>query len=68
MLREIHPTQPALSHCPKLENMMTSFEDKLEDGEGDDVIARAGLQVIGRARRWPADAPRSPALWTRPRD
>ena len=31
-------------------------------------VARAGLQVIGRARRWPADAPRSPALWTRPRD
>lgn len=31
-------------------------------------VVRAGLQVIGRARRWPADAPRSPALWTRPRD
>lgn len=31
-------------------------------------VARAGLQVISRARRWPADAPRSPALWSRPRD
>ncbi len=30
-------------------------------------VARAGSQVIGRARRWPADAPRAVALWTRPK-
>ncbi|MFY9352358.1 phytoene/squalene synthase family protein [Sphingobium sp.] len=30
-------------------------------------VARAGLQVIGRARRWPAAAPRHTILWTRPR-
>ncbi|MFB0873633.1 MULTISPECIES: phytoene/squalene synthase family protein [unclassified Sphingobium] len=30
-------------------------------------VARAGLQVIGRARRWPATEPRSATLWTRPR-
>lgn len=29
-------------------------------------VARAGSQVIGRARRWPADAPRAAVLWTRP--
>ncbi|MEG8222274.1 phytoene/squalene synthase family protein [Sphingomonas sp. HH69] len=29
-------------------------------------VARAGMQVIGRARRWPADAPRPAHLWTRP--
>ncbi|WP_262504425.1 phytoene/squalene synthase family protein [Sphingobium sp. KCTC 72723] len=28
-------------------------------------VARAGSQVIGRARRWPADAPRASVLWTR---
>ncbi|MES2157019.1 MAG: phytoene/squalene synthase family protein [Pseudomonadota bacterium] len=28
-------------------------------------VARAGSQVIGRARRWPADAPRAAVLWTR---
>lgn len=30
-------------------------------------VARAGSQVIGRARRWPADAPRTAGLWTRPK-
>lgn len=30
-------------------------------------VARAALQVIGRSRRWPAVAPRSATLWTRPR-
>lgn len=29
-------------------------------------VARAGMQVIGRAKRWPADAPRPAHLWTRP--
>lgn len=29
-------------------------------------VARAGMQVIGRARRWPADTPRPAHLWTRP--
>ena len=29
-------------------------------------VARAGLQVIGRAKRWPADATRPANLWTRP--
>jgi 15-cis-phytoene synthase len=29
-------------------------------------VVRAGLQVPGRAWRWPAAAPRSPQLWTRP--
>ncbi|MET0371973.1 MAG: phytoene/squalene synthase family protein [Sphingobium sp.] len=29
-------------------------------------VARAGLQVPGRARRWPAGTPRSDMLWTRP--
>lgn len=29
-------------------------------------VARAGVQVIGRARRWPADAPRLAHLWQRP--
>jgi len=28
-------------------------------------VVRAGLQVPGRARRWPAAAPRPPQLWTR---
>jgi len=28
-------------------------------------VVRAGLQVPGRAMRWPAAAPRSPQLWTR---
>lgn len=30
-------------------------------------VAKAGLQVMGRARRWPATTPRSATLWTRPR-
>lgn len=30
-------------------------------------VARAAGQAIGRARRWPADAPRPAHLWTRPR-
>ena len=29
-------------------------------------VARAGIQVIGRAKRWPADTPRPANLWTRP--
>ncbi|MFZ2995262.1 phytoene/squalene synthase family protein [Sphingobium sp.] len=29
-------------------------------------VVRAGRQVIGRARRWPADAARADHLWTRP--
>jgi len=29
-------------------------------------VARAAVQVIGRARRWPANAPRPADLWTRP--
>ena len=29
-------------------------------------VARAGMQVIGRAKRWPADTPRPAHLWTRP--
>ncbi|MDX3898904.1 MAG: phytoene/squalene synthase family protein [Sphingobium sp.] len=29
-------------------------------------VAKAAAQVVGRARRWPADAPRSTELWTRP--
>lgn len=29
-------------------------------------VARAALQVPGRARRWPADRPRPATLWTRP--
>jgi len=28
-------------------------------------VARAGFQVIARARRWPAITPRSANLWTR---
>lgn len=30
-------------------------------------VAKAGLQVMGRARRWPAARPRPATLWTRPR-
>ena len=30
-------------------------------------VAKAGLQVIGRARRWPAGQARPQNLWTRPR-
>lgn len=30
-------------------------------------VARAGVQIIGRARRWPAASPRPATLWTRPR-
>jgi phytoene synthase len=30
-------------------------------------VARAGLQTVGRAKRWPGEAPRSMDLWRRPR-
>ena len=30
-------------------------------------VARAGIQTIGRARRWPGATPRPDMLWTRPR-
>ena len=35
-------------------------------GEKLGWVVRAGAQVIGRARRWPASAPRPSHLWTRP--
>jgi phytoene synthase len=40
--------------------VVTSRRDKLG------WVARAALQVPGRARRWPADRPRPATLWTRP--
>ncbi|WP_083952539.1 phytoene/squalene synthase family protein [Sphingobium amiense] len=30
-------------------------------------VVKAGMQVIGRARRWPSATPRPAKLWTRPR-
>jgi phytoene synthase len=30
-------------------------------------VAKAGVQAIGRARRWPRATPRPSSLWTRPR-
>jgi phytoene synthase len=29
-------------------------------------VVRAGAQILGRTRRWPADEPRPAGLWTRP--
>lgn len=40
--------------------VVTSKRDKLG------WVARAAVQAIGRARRWPANAPRPAGLWTRP--
>lgn len=46
-----------------------AWDDRVVTAKSEKLgwVARAGVQVMGRAQRWPASAPRSPALWTRPR-
>ncbi len=45
-----------------------AWDERIVTPRGDKLlwVARAGGQVVGRARRWPADAPRLPSLWIRP--
>ncbi|KEQ54525.1 phytoene/squalene synthase family protein [Sphingobium chlorophenolicum] len=46
-----------------------AWDHRVVTPKGDKLgwILRAGLQIPGRARRWPAGTPRPAALWTRPR-
>ncbi|EZP68559.1 Phytoene synthase [Sphingomonas paucimobilis] len=46
-----------------------AWDDRVVTPKSDKLgwVLRAGLQVAGRARRWPASAPRPAHLWTRPR-
>jgi phytoene synthase len=45
-----------------------AWDHRVVTPKGDKLgwVARAAMQVVGRARRWPASALRPPHLWTRP--
>ena len=45
-----------------------AWDHRVVTPKGDKLgwVVRAGMQTIGRARRWPASAPRPSHIWTRP--